>query len=100
MTSNAHGTASLSVGFCGGDKRGANVRCHSTRASIIWARSYIRWQSDADVVSFQCESGDGNRTAEFESKLMQIESKHTYIQEHFNWAVKLPAAEVQRPAAT
>jgi proliferating cell nuclear antigen len=32
----------------------------------------LRWQNDADTVNFQCESGQDDRIADFELKLMQI----------------------------
>merc|ERR1712182_19619 len=40
----------------------------------------LRWQNDADTVNFQCESGEDDRIADFELKLMQIESEHMEIQ--------------------
>merc|ERR1712124_87806 len=39
----------------------------------------LRWQNDADTVNFQCESGEDDRIADFELKLMQIESEHMEI---------------------
>merc|ERR1711939_40638 len=41
----------------------------------------LKWQNDADVVNFQCESGEDDRIADFELKLMQIESEHMEIPE-------------------
>merc|ERR1711879_206242 len=35
----------------------------------------VRWQSGADNVNFQCEGGDDDRIADFDLKLMQIESE-------------------------
>merc|ERR1712137_586371 len=32
----------------------------------------IRWQNDADTVSFQCEGSDDDRISDFDLKLMQI----------------------------
>lgn len=56
----------------------------------------LRWQNDADVVSFQCESSE-DRIAEFELKLMQIESEHMEIPEqHYKVVAKLPSAEFQK----
>merc|ERR1711933_342842 len=55
-----------------------------------------RWRSDADIVSFQCESGEEDRIAEFDLKLMQIESEHMEIPEqHYKVSAKLPSAEFQ-----
>ncbi len=57
----------------------------------------LKWATDADVVSFQCESGEDDRIADFELKLMQIESEHMEIPEqHYKVVVKLPSAEFQK----
>jgi len=57
----------------------------------------LRWATDADVVSFQCESGEDDRIADFELKLMQIESEHMEIPEqHYKVVAKLPSAEFQK----
>merc|ERR1712060_819311 len=57
----------------------------------------LRWQNDADVVSFQCESGEDDRIADFDLKLMQIESEHMEIPEqHYKVVAKLPSAEFQK----
>merc|ERR1711871_997035 len=54
----------------------------------------MRWQNDADTVNFQCESGDDDRIADFELKLMQIESEHMEIPEQqYKVVAKLPSAE-------
>jgi len=42
----------------------------------------LRWQNDADTVNFQCESGEDDRIADFELKLMQ-----------YKVVAKLPSAE-------
>merc|ERR1711941_158854 len=56
----------------------------------------LRWQSEADTVSFQCEGGD-DRIAEFDLKLMQIESEHMEIPEQqYKVVAKLPSAEFQK----
>merc|ERR1719493_167761 len=34
----------------------------------------VRWQNDADSVSFQCETGDEDRISEFDLKMMQTPS--------------------------
>merc|ERR1719414_466590 len=41
----------------------------------------LKWQDGADTVGFQCESGEDDRIAEFDLKLMQIESEHMEIPE-------------------
>merc|ERR1712207_50445 len=52
---------------------------------------------DADTVSFQCESGEEDRIADFDLKLMQIESEHMEIPEqHGRVSAKLPSAEFQK----
>merc|ERR1719515_135251 len=57
----------------------------------------LRWRGDADTVSFQCESGEDDRIADFDLKLMQIESEHMEIPEqHYKVTAKLPSAEFQR----
>merc|ERR1711997_303255 len=57
----------------------------------------IRWQNDADSVSFQCETGEEDRIAEFDLKLMQIESEHMEIPEQqYRVTAKMPSAEFQK----
>merc|ERR1712061_632691 len=57
----------------------------------------LRWQSDADTVSFQCEGGEDDRIADFDLKLMQIESEHMEIPEQqYKVVAKLPSGEFQR----
>merc|ERR1712137_1023042 len=57
----------------------------------------LRWRADADTVSFQCESGEEDRIADFDLKLMQIESEHMEIPEqHYKVSAKLPSAEFQK----
>merc|ERR1712216_549822 len=54
----------------------------------------LRWQNDADTVTFQCESGDDDRIADFELKLMQIESEHMEIPEQqYKVVAKMPSSE-------
>merc|ERR1711865_451623 len=51
-------------------------------------------QNDADTVNFQCESGEDDRIADFELKLMQIESEHMEIPEQqYKVVAKLPSSE-------
>merc|ERR1712194_982573 len=57
----------------------------------------LRWQNDADIVSFQCESGSDDRIADFDLKLMQIESEHMEIPEQqYKVIAKLPSSEFQK----
>merc|ERR1712228_918673 len=52
--------------------------------------------NEADTVSFQCEGGD-DRLADFDLKLMQIESEHMEIPEQqYKVVAKLPSAEFQK----
>merc|ERR1712099_155417 len=54
----------------------------------------LKWQNDADTVNFQCESGEDDRIADFELKLMQIESEHMEIPEQqYKVVAKLPSSE-------
>merc|ERR1712113_571654 len=56
----------------------------------------LRWQNEADTVSFQCEGGE-DRIADFDLKLMQIESEHMEIPEQqYKVVAKLPSAEFQK----
>merc|ERR1719267_295680 len=56
----------------------------------------IRHQSDSDVVNFQCE-GQDDRIADFDLKLMQIESEHMEIPEqHYKVVAKMPSSEFQK----
>merc|ERR1712066_973788 len=57
----------------------------------------LRWQNDADTVNFQCESSEEDRIADFDLKLMQIESEHMEIPEqHFKVVAKMPSGEFQK----
>merc|ERR1711972_162052 len=57
----------------------------------------LRWQNDADTVNFQCESSEEDRIADFDLKLMQIESEHMEIPEqHYKVVAKLPSGEFQK----
>merc|ERR1712194_684338 len=57
----------------------------------------LRWQSGADIIGFQCESGEDDRIADFDLKLMQIESEHMEIPEQdYKVVAKLPSAEFQK----
>merc|ERR1712060_976691 len=50
----------------------------------------LKWQNDADTVTFQCESGEEDRIAEFQLKLMQI------AEQQYKVIAKLPSAEFQK----
>jgi hypothetical protein len=57
----------------------------------------VRWQNDADTGNCQCESSEEDRIADFDLKLMQIESEHMEIPEqHYKVIAKLPSAELQK----
>jgi len=57
----------------------------------------LRYQNDTDTVHFQCEGGGDDRIADFELKLMQIESEHMEIPEQqYKVVAKLPSAEFQK----
>merc|ERR1712061_122434 len=56
----------------------------------------LRWQNEAGTVSFQCEGGE-DRIADFDLKLMQIESEHMEIPEQqYKVVAELPSAEFQK----
>lgn len=57
----------------------------------------LQWQNDADTVNFQYESGEDDRIADFDLKLMQIESEHMEIPEQqYKVVAKLPSSEFQK----
>jgi len=57
----------------------------------------LRWQNNADTLNFQCESGEDDRIADFDLKLMQIESEHMEIPEqHYKVVAKMPSSEFQK----
>merc|ERR1711918_332477 len=54
----------------------------------------LKWQNDADIINFQCENNEDDRIADFDLKLMQIESEHMEIPEQqYKVVAKLPSAE-------
>merc|ERR1711967_103157 len=54
----------------------------------------LRWQNDADILNFQCENSEDDRIADFDLKLMQIESEHMEIPEQqFKVVARLPSSE-------
>merc|ERR1712032_1533112 len=57
----------------------------------------LRYANDSDTVNFQCETSEEDRIADFDLKLMQIESEHMEIPEQqYKVVAKLPSAEFQR----
>jgi len=57
----------------------------------------LRWQNDADTVTFQCKGDDQERTSDFDLKLMQIESGHMeFPEQQYKVVAKLPSSEVQK----
>merc|ERR1712050_365935 len=57
----------------------------------------VRWQNDADTVNFQCESSEEDRIADFDLKLMEIESEHMEIPEqHYKVIARMPSSEFQK----
>merc|ERR1712167_195202 len=57
----------------------------------------MKWENDADIVNFQCEGADEDRIADFDLKLMQIESEHMEIPEQqYKVVAKLPSGEFLR----
>jgi proliferating cell nuclear antigen len=57
----------------------------------------LRYQNDADTLNFQCECSGDDRIADFDLKLMQIESEHMEIPEQqYKVSVKMPSAEFQK----
>merc|ERR1712222_68948 len=57
----------------------------------------LKWQNDADTINFQCENNEDDRIADFDLKLVQIESEHMEIPEQqYKVVVKLPSSEFQK----
>merc|ERR1712093_247435 len=57
----------------------------------------LKWQHDADTLNFQCENSEDDRIADFDLKLMQIESEHMEIPEqHYKVVARLPSGEFQK----
>merc|ERR1711941_31921 len=57
----------------------------------------LKWQNDADTLNFQCESSEDDRIADFDLKLMQIESEHMEIPEQqYKVVARLPSGEFQK----
>merc|ERR1712097_84750 len=54
----------------------------------------LKYENDAASLNFQCETSEEDRIADFELKLMQIESEHMEIPEQqYKVVAKLPSAE-------
>merc|ERR1712060_408165 len=57
----------------------------------------LKWQNDVDTINFQCENNEDDRIADFDLKLMQIESEHMEIPEQqYQVVVKMPSSEFQK----
>jgi len=57
----------------------------------------LKWENDADILNFQCESNADDRIADFDLKLMQIESEHMEIPEQqYKVVARLPSSEFQK----
>merc|ERR1712217_348591 len=57
----------------------------------------LKWQNDADTINFQCENNEDDRIADFDLKLMQIESEHMEIPEQqYKVVIKMPSSEFQK----
>jgi proliferating cell nuclear antigen len=57
----------------------------------------LKWQNESDQISFQCESAEDDRIADFEMKLMEIESEHMEIPEQtYKVIVRMPSSEFQK----
>merc|ERR1711907_610324 len=57
----------------------------------------LKWQNDADTLNFQCEHGEDDRIADFDLKLMEIESEHMEIPEQqYKVVARLPSGEFQK----
>lgn len=54
----------------------------------------LRWEKGADTVNFQCEGSGDDRIADFDLKLMQIESEHMDIpQQKYKVVANIPSAD-------
>lgn len=57
----------------------------------------LRYTNDSDTVNFQCETSEEDRIADFDLKLMQIESEHMEIPEQqYKVVAKMPSSEFLR----
>merc|ERR1739848_669076 len=75
---------------------GMNVEALGKILRMCGASDSLKLKADtgADHVSFQCESSAEDRIADFDLKLMEIESEHMEIPEQqYKVVVKMPSAE-------
>jgi len=57
----------------------------------------LKWENDADTVGFTCEGTEDDRVADFDLKLMQIESEHMEIPEQqYKVVAKVPSSEFNK----
>jgi len=57
----------------------------------------LKYQSETDHVSFQCENSEDDRVADFDLKIMEIESEHMEIPEQqYKVVARLPSSEFLR----
>jgi len=57
----------------------------------------LKYANDSDTINFQCETSEEDRIADFDLKLMQIESEHMEIPEQqYKVVAKLPSSEFLR----
>merc|ERR1711977_78897 len=78
---------------------GMNVEALGKILRMCGASDSLKLRADtgADHVSFQCESSAEDRIADFDLKLMEIESEHMEIPEQqYKVVAKLPSGEFQK----
>merc|ERR1712125_227384 len=78
---------------------GMNIECLAKIFKMCGPNDSLKlaYQNDADTLNFQCESSDDDRIADFDLKLMQIESEHMEIPEqHYKVVARLPSGEFQK----
>merc|ERR1711918_244245 len=57
----------------------------------------LKYANDSDTVNFRCETSEEDRIADFDLKLMQIESEHMEIPEQqYKVVAKMPSSEFQK----
>jgi proliferating cell nuclear antigen len=68
------------------------LKCANNDDSIT-----LRAQDDSDTINFVFESPNGDRTSQFELKLMDIDSEHLAIPDSdYHAVIKMPSHELQR----
>merc|ERR1712185_81681 len=78
---------------------GMNVEALGKILRMCGASDSLKLRADtgADHVSFQCESSAEDRIADFDLKLMEIESEHMEIPEQqYKVTTRMPSAEFQK----